>query len=166
MREFFVARSRDWIAGVLIYGLGDLVASSLAQEASLARALGMALVGGLVYGTEVPAWFRWAAARTAHQARWRAALVRAGLAMLYFNPLWVARHLFFIHLFSGHFDALDWALLAVATQSFLAAIPLTVTANLIIQGALPLRWRFVASASFSCAMAIYYPLMARWVADG
>lgn len=158
-------RSREVLTGLLIYGTGDTLAALLVGEASWIRALGMSLTGALLYGLEIPNYFRWVARRTHARSGLPGAALRTGLAMLYFNPLWVARHLALIHLFSGDPEALAWPLLAVAAQSFLAAIPVTVSANFLIQNLVPLRLRFAASATFSCAMAMYYPLVARWLGD-
>lgn len=152
---------RDLLTGLLVYGSGDVVAALLTDQFSVQRCVGMASVGALLYGLEIPHYFRWVAQRAAHHPRGRAIAIRTGLAILYFNPLWVVRHLFFIALFSGQLHMVNAQLLAIAGQSFLSAIPITVSANLVIQNAIPLPFRFLASAVFSCGMAIYYPLIAR-----
>ncbi|MEZ5505584.1 MAG: hypothetical protein R3F38_06215 [Gammaproteobacteria bacterium] len=107
------------------------------------RALGMALIGALLYGLEIPHYFRWVARVATPHSRGRAILIRTGLAMLYFNPLWVTRHLARIALLQGR-DTIDLAL-HLTYQSFLSAIPITVSANLLIQkcgaAALPLSWQ-------------------------
>ncbi len=154
---------RDLLTGLLVYGSGDLIAALLTGGFSPLRLVGMGLVGALVYGLEIPHYFRWVAHHTAGQPGWQGRLLRTALAMLYFNPLWVARHLACIALFSQHADTLNLALLTTAQHSFLSAIPLTVSVNLLIQNRVPLPQRFLASALFSCFMAIYYPLVARLV---
>lgn len=158
-RELYTVR--DLLTGLLVYGSGDLIAALLAGQFSVQRAAGMALVGALLYGLEIPHYFRWVARVASHHRQSRAVLMRTGLAMLYFNPLWVARHLALIAVLQGNFHAIEWPLLLTACQSFLSAIPITVSANLLIQNAVPLQHRFLASALFSCVMAIYYPLIAR-----
>jgi len=85
-------------------------------------------------------------------------LTKTGLAIAYFNPLWIARHLFFIKLFSGQFGALNWHIFNVALISFVVNIPISFIANFIIQTKTALKWRFLASAIFSALMAIYYAL--------
>lgn len=154
-------RRRDLVTGLLIYGTGDSIAALLAGEFLLARCLGMAAIGALLYGLEIPHYFRWVSSKSSVLSAWQAALLRALLAMLYFNPLWVARHLFFIHWFSG--AAVDSGIFLVALQSFITALPLTVLANLLIQNGIPLTYRFAASALFSCLMAIVYPLLASFL---
>ncbi|PIZ06453.1 MAG: hypothetical protein COY57_01910, partial [Flavobacteriales bacterium CG_4_10_14_0_8_um_filter_32_5] len=85
-------------------------------------------------------------------------LSKTGLAITYFNPLWIARHLFFIKLFSGEIENIQWNLLNIAFLSFAVNIPISFFANFIIQTKTKLHWRFVASATFSALMAIYYAL--------
>jgi len=86
----------------------------------------------------------------------RASIHRTLLALLYFNPLWIARHLLFIRCFSGQWEAVSTDLLRLGTSSFLANIPLAFLANYLIQNKLPSDWRFLSSAVFSALMAIYY----------
>ena len=165
---------------MLIYGVGDTIAALLSGEFVLLRLIGMSLVGALIYGAEIPHYFRWVDEKTQdHKAQekhlkssegkrenlpvlrqyWKRSLHRTLLAMLYFNPLWVTRHLVFIAFFSGVVDSISLSLFYVALHSFLIAIPITATTNLFIQNIIPLTYRFMASAFFSCSMAIYYPLM-------
>jgi hypothetical protein len=80
------------------------------------------------------------------------------MAILYFNPLWIARHLIFIKLFSGHIHELSWNLLTIASWSFIANIPISFAANYIIQNMIKMKWRFLSSAFFSALMAVYYAL--------
>lgn len=151
---------KDVLTGLLIYGSGDSIAALLAGEFSLHRCVGMTLVGALLYGLEIPHYFRWAANKTAQLPLWRAAVLRTLLAMLYFNPLWVARHLFLIQWFSG--VPMQSDIFMVALQSFLTVLPVTVLANLLIQNVISLKYRFAASALFSCLMAVLYPLLANF----
>ncbi|MCP5207870.1 MAG: hypothetical protein H7A01_11740 [Hahellaceae bacterium] len=151
---------RDLVTGFFIYGVGDAVASVLSDSFSLQRLFGMALIGALMYGLEIPHYFHWVAKKTQPLNRAKAAMARTLFAMLYFNPLWVARHLAIIGLLNG--ERLPPSLFLIALQSFLSAMPLTVFANMLIQNAVPLKNRFIASALFSCFMAIYYPLAALW----
>lgn len=139
----------DITRGLIIYPLGDTIAALLLHEFSFYRLLGMMVVGGLIYSLEIPAWFSYINVRYNGMAR-------TMMAMLYFNPLWIARHLFFIYLFSGKVSAIHWSILTVALKSFAVNIPLAVAANHLIQHKLPLRLRFFYSAVFSSLMAIYY----------
>ena len=83
-------------------------------------------------------------------------LIKTGLAILYFNPLWIARHLLFIQLFSGQWHAISWDILRIASWSFLVNIPLSLIANYLIQNMINLKYRFMASALFSAFMAVWY----------
>lgn len=119
----------------------------------------MLLVGGFVYGIEVPNWFHWIDRHGHTPGRW-GTLRRTLWALLYFSPLWIARHLAFIALFSGAWSGIGWRLLGTGLWSFLANIPVAVLANWFIQNRLDLRHRFIASVSFSALMAVYYALSA------
>ena len=118
----------------------------------------MMLVGTTVYAFEIPNYFDWIVKKTENLQGLKATLTKTGLAMLYFNPLWIARHLLFIKLFSGQFETIGWTLLEIAFWSFLANILISFVANYIIQNRIKLKWRFFASAIFSAIMAIYYAL--------
>jgi hypothetical protein len=122
------------------------------------RLLGLALVGATLYAFEIPNYFNWIEQKVKDLEGWKRATLKTGLAILYFNPLWIARHLFFIRLFSGGLEQLSWGLLEVAALSFLANIPISLAGNFVIQNWIRVRWRFLASAIFSALMAIYYAL--------
>ena len=141
----------DITRGLIIYPLGDSIAALLMDEFSLQRLLGMMMVGGLIYSLEIPAWF-------SYISRKYNGTGRALMAILYFNPLWIARHLLFILLFTGRISTAHWSLLTIALKSFVFNLPIAFTANYIIQNKLALRWRFFYSAVFSSLMAIYYSL--------
>jgi hypothetical protein len=148
------------IRGALIYGGGDALAAWILGELGLVRLLGMATIGGTLYALEVPNWFRWIDRHAPSQVGWRNAIERTGLALIYFNPLWIARHLAFIAFFSG--EAIGTGLIATGSMAFLANIPIALIANYLIQNALPPRHRFTASALYSAAMAVYYALSLRF----
>ena len=144
--------------GALIYSSGDLIATLLLGEFSIARLLGMIVLGATLYAFEIPNYFAWIERKTKEIAGIKKTLVKTGLAILYFNPLWIARHLVFIKLFSGTFSQIDFFLLRIAGLSFLVNIPISFVANYFIQNKVSLHWRFLASAIFSALMAIYYAL--------
>ena len=128
------------------------------DEFSLTRLLGMMLIGATVYAFEIPNYFDWIVKKTQFLNGIKATLVKTGLAIAYFNPLWIARHLLFIKLFSGQFEAIGWNILEIAFWSFLANILISFIANYIIQNRFKLKWRVLGSAIFSAIMAIYYAL--------
>lgn len=153
---------RNIIFGALIYSLGDAIAAQILDEFSWNRFLGIMLIGATVYAFEIPNYFYWISKRTAMYSGTKASLIRTGLALVYFNPLWIARHLFFIKLFDSRMDEINWNLLHVALMSFVVNIPISLLANFLIQNKIPVGMRFLASAIFSGMMAIYYALSATW----
>lgn len=146
------------IKGAVIYSFGDTVAALLLGEFLVSRFLGMILVGGLVYSFEIPNYFAWIDKKTRSFNGIEKILTRTGLAIAYFNPVWIFRHLAFIKLFSGNYTQINTSLFVVACWSFLINIPISFMANYLIQNKIKLDWRFVASAIFSGLMAIYYAL--------
>ncbi|WP_217630748.1 hypothetical protein [Winogradskyella thalassocola] len=118
----------------------------------------MMFIGATFYAFEIPNYFDWIVKTTQFRKGAKATLSKTILAIAYFNPLWVARHLLFIKLFSGQFEAIDFNLLEIAFWSFLVNIPISFMANYIIQNRFQLKWRFLGSAAFSALMAIYYAL--------
>ncbi|WP_204343958.1 hypothetical protein [Psychroserpens algicola] len=128
------------------------------NEFSWYRLLGMMCIGATIYAFEIPNYFDWIVKKTHFLKGIKATLSKTLLAILYFNPLWIARHLVFIKLFSGQFESIGWSLLEIAFWSFLANILISFVANYIIQNRFKLKWRFLGSAIFSALMAIYYAL--------
>ena len=118
----------------------------------------MILVGATFYAFEIPNYFDWIVKKTEHLKGLKPTLTKTVLAILYFNPLWIARHLLFIKLFSSQFEAIGFNILEIAFWSFLVNIPISFLANYIIQNRFKLKWRFLGSAVFSAMMAIYYAL--------
>lgn len=157
-------RAGDVVSGMVIYTTGDTFASLLLGQASLTRVLTLMAVGGLVYSVEVPSYFRFIDRRAKKDGTRRTAVVRALLALLYFNPLWIGRHIFFLKLGQPAWDEIDQHLVQVALLSFAGNIPISFVGNLTIQNAVPLRLRFIASALFSAAMAVYYAVSSVWFA--
>lgn len=116
------------------------------------------LVGAIIYSFEIPNYFVWIDKKTSAHKGIKKTFLKTGLAIAYFNPLWIFRHLVFIKLFAGNYEQINSALLLIAFWSFLANIPISLLANYMIQNKIRLDWRFVASAIFSGLMAIYYAL--------
>lgn len=146
------------IKGAIIYSIGDAIAALFLHEFTIIRFLGMLIIGATVYAFEIPNVFIWIDKKTAHLQGIKKTLSKTILAILYFNPLWIARHLFFIKLFSQDYSAINTHLLQVAWWSFLVNIPISFFANYLIQNKIKLENRFFASAVFSGLMAIYYAL--------
>lgn len=149
---------KNIIRGAIIYSIGDTIAALLLHEFSLNRLLGMILIGATVYAFEIPNYFKWIDKKTIKLTDVKLWIGKTLLAILYFNPLWIARHLLFIKLFSGLFNEINVGLIRIATLSFLVNIPISFIANAIIQNKIKISWRFIASAIFSALMAIYYAM--------
>lgn len=146
------------LRGALIYSAGDTIASLLLDEFTIYRLIGMMFLGATLYAFEIPNYFQWIVKKTQHLTGNKLTFTKTGLAIAYFNPLWIWRHLLFIKIFSGNFEQIDLDLLFIASLSFLVNIPISFIANYIIQNKVHLRWRFLSSAIFSAIMAIYYAL--------
>jgi len=149
---------KDSLSGMLIYTSGDCIAALIEGEFSYQRVLGMMLIAGTVYALEIPNYFLWIDKHVPSSQGLSSTFKRALLAMAFFNPLWIARHLVFIQLFTGHWQAINWGLLEVSTLSFIVNIPLSLTINYLIQNKLPFKWRFIGSSLFSAVLAVYYAL--------
>jgi hypothetical protein len=146
------------LRGALIYSAGDAIAAIILNEFSIYRILGMMLVGATIYAFEIPNYFAWIDKKTGGYTGIKKTLAKTGLAIGYFNPIWIWRHLLFIKIFSGNLEQINMNLLFIACISFLVNIPISFIANFIIQNKIQLSWRFLASAIFSALMAIYYAL--------
>ena len=146
------------LRGAIIYASGDTIAALILNEFSLMRLLGMVFIGATVYAFEIPNYFAWIETKTKNFTGLKQKFSKTSLAILYFNPLWISRHLLFIMLMSGHLQELSWDLVRIGSLSFLVNIPISIVANYIIQNIIHLKWRFFSSAAFSALMAIYYAL--------
>ena len=112
----------------------------------------MIILGGSLYALEIPNYFKWIDKKASTTFK------RTLLAIAYFNPLWIARHLFFLNLFSSGTESIGIYLFELGFYSFLTNIPISFLANHVIQNKISLQYRFTASAIFSSLMAIYYAL--------
>jgi len=149
---------KDSLSGMLIYTSGDSIAALISDDFSWYRVLGMMLLSGTLYTLEIPRYFLWIDKTIPNPKTLTDTFKRALLAMAFFNPLWIARHLAFIYLFSGHWTAIDWGILEISSISFCVNIPLSLLCNYLIQNRLELQWRYIASSLFSAVLAIYYAL--------
>lgn len=183
------SRLANHLVGWVLYPSGDLLAQLImGAEVNWWRALILMLVGGLVYRIEIPAWFRRLdaltfSAQTIARRPWLSSFSRtvdgatdgtrklnwvgrtAG-AMAYFNPLWIARHVFFISLStcatSPGLTALVQSSLKTGCVSFATNLPLTLAANYAIQTHVPPRARFLASALLTTLLTVKYAVELRF----
>lgn len=158
--------STNQIRGLLIYPLGDVTAQLILGGFSLPRTLMLALAGCFIYSWEINKWF------TYINANYKNPFVKTISALVYFNPLWIARHYLFIeiaihpHLFLTFTDLWQTILnlVVIGTKSFAGSIIfLSFAANYLIQNKIPLKNRFLSSAIFSALMAVYYALSKAWL---
>lgn len=148
---------KDACYGGLIYCAGDTLATLISNDFYYPRMLAMLLLGATLYAMEIPAYFRWLD-RVFNQPGYSNAIKRMFMAAAFFNPLWIARHLVFINLFSGQWHDISLQLLAIASSSFIYCLPVALPVNFMIQNIIPLSWRFFASSIFSAVMAIYFSM--------
>jgi hypothetical protein len=146
------------VRGLLIYASGDSIAALIQGDFTLHRFFGMMIIGATIYALEIPNYFKWIDTRVPDHHGIKNTLKRTTLAMAYFNPLWITRHLLFIKIISLEWNTISWHLLVLGLWSFILNIPISLLANYLIQNKIHLSWRFFASAVFSALMAIYYAL--------
>ncbi len=153
---------KNIITGSLIFAAGDTVGAFIVNEFSFTRLLGILLIGATVYAFEIPNYFVWITRRTRIHEGISAALYRTGLALLYFNPLWITRHIFFIKFFSGDWSEINNNLFYIGWMSFLVNVPVSLLANYIIQNRITSHKRFLASTIFSGLITVYYAVSVYW----
>jgi len=144
------------LRGMLIYSAGDTIATLIRGELLPLRILGMMLLGGTLYAFEIPNYFIWIDQKVTHFKHKKT--IKTVLALCYFNPIWIARHIFFIRLFSH--EKIGWFILNIGLKSYIGALPISIFGNFIIQNLIPIKFRFFSSAVFSSLLAIYYALSA------
>ena len=171
----------DMLEGFLVYGLGDLAAQIILGSPSIVRTIGIGLIGSSFYALEVPLWFRMIEGTFCHASnKIRACQMfkepnnenicyldykgRTLMAMSYFNPIWVARHMFFLSLlnaiskgyvFSSPFRVFI-NLIPVAAKSFVVCIPIIILGNYIVQNRIKMKYRLIGSAILSSICALWF----------
>ena len=150
------------LVGGIIYMTGDSIASIIAHEFSFTRAICIFVIGAVLYAFEIQRYFRWIEEFIIRFHGSKRVIVKTMMALVYFNPLWIARHLCFIYLVSGKASQISTHLLKVALFSFLINIPISILVNYIIQNRISLKYHFWGSAVFSGLMAIYYSMSSQW----
>jgi len=144
------------LRGMLIYSAGDTIATLIRGDILPLRILGMMLLGGTIYAFEIPNYFIWIDKKVTSFKHKK--IIKTVLALCYFNPFWIARHIFFIHIFSA--EKIGWFILNIGFKSYIGALPISILGNFIIQNLIPIKFRFFSSAVFSGLLAIYYTLSA------
>lgn len=174
-------RWRDTIFACLIYPVGDFTAQLITGEISGRRLFVIFLAGALVYLYEVPNWFDkidgfefdrytrvtrfFARSSEDRHLNW---LGRTFGAILYFNPLWVGRHMLFIRIGAdaqvfSHFGTAVRESLLLGAKSFALNLPVSLIGNYLIQMRLPAHWRVRASSIFSALLATAYALAFKYL---
>jgi hypothetical protein len=146
------------VRGLLVFGAGDTAAALISGEFCWTRTVGIMAVGGTLYALEIPSFFAWIDRRVPEGGAFKNRLARATLALLWFNPLWIARHLLLIKLFAFEWQAIEPGLLAIGAWSFLINAPFSIVANYLIQNKAKRDLRFLWSAVYSAVLACYYAL--------
>ncbi len=173
----------NYLIGGAIFALGDLIAQITNHDISLTRVLGIFLIASTLYALELDNYFKflanwkspkpflstllWDSLGEGYKLNW---LGRTIGAILFFNPLWIARHFLFIDLFRDNFRGLIscihlncpvdlLSLLNTSTKSFILGIPLAFIGNYVVQVKVPLKYRFIGSSILSLLFAIYYGIM-------
>ena len=150
------------LIGGFIYMTGDTIAALIIDQFSWIRLFGIFALGATLYSFEIPRYFKWIEKVIAEYEGWKKVALKTSMALLYFNPIWIARHLLFVQLFSGNIEMITWDLLRIGLISFAVNIPVSILANYLIQNRISLKYRFFASAIFSGIMAIYYSMSSVW----
>lgn len=173
----------DMVRGFLVYSLGDLIAQIILKQTSITRTVGIGLIGATIYALEIPLWFRIIentfcratdkirACRLFKEPNQNNQCLlnhkgRTLMALTYFNPLWIARHMFFIGLLNAISQGIAFSsplhtylsLLGIACKSFIINIPIAVIGNYFVQNKLSMKYRLTGSAVLSSICALWYAL--------
>jgi hypothetical protein len=150
------------LVGGIIYMTGDSIASLLVNEFSYFRAVSIFVIGAVLYAFEIQLYFQWIEDHIIRFQGLKKDILKTFMALIYFNPLWIARHLCFIYFITGKTNQISFHLLRIALISFLINIPISIIANYIIQNKISFKYHFWGSAVFSGLMAIYYSMSIQW----
>ena len=148
---------QDAITGAVLFATGDSIGTLLTGDFMYQRMLGMLFLGGSLYAWEIPSYFYFLQHRF-NQSGYLNAIKRTLSAALFFNPLWIARHMLFIKVFAGKWMTISADILVLATQSFIYCFPASLLANYMILNVISYRWRFFYSSIYSALTVIYFAL--------
>lgn len=150
---------KDAVTGAVLFSAGDSIGTLITGDFMYQRMLAMMLLGGSLYAWEIPGYFSFLQRRF-NQSGYLNALKRTFSAAFFFNPLWIARHLVFIKVFSGEWMMITSDILVLATQSFVYCFPFSILANYLILNVISYKWRFFSSSIYSALTVIYFALSA------
>ncbi|WP_428355639.1 hypothetical protein [Methyloprofundus sp.] len=154
------------MTGAILFSAGDSIGSLISGDFLYQRMLGMMVLGGTLYAWEIPTYFAHLQRRF-NKPGFLNAFQRTVSAGLFFNPLWIARHIVFIKIFAGEWQTISLQILPLATLSFLYCFPFSLVANYLIQNVIIFRWRFFVSSIYSAFTVIYFALVEFiFVSDG
>ena len=148
---------RDAATGAVLFAAGDSIGALITGDFLYQRMLAMMVLGGSLYAWEIPAYFQHLQRRFNKQGHANA-FKRTLAAGLFFNPLWIARHLLFVKIFAWQWQTLSPNILVIATESFIFCFPFSLLANYLIQNVITFRWRFLVSSIYSALTVIYFAL--------
>lgn len=149
---------QDALTGGILFALGDSLGALIGGEFLVQRMLGMIILGGTLYAWEIPNYFQHLARRF-NQAGYLNALQRTLASGLFFNPLWIARHMLFIQIFAGQWQTISADIFIVASWAFIYGFPFSLLFNYLLQNVISMRWRFLSSSIYSALTVIYYALL-------
>lgn len=162
-----------------MYPAGDLLGQLIIGQFSLNRLIVLMLAGGLIYKWEIPRWFSLIEKKCfskstidkysilspftteiegLYKFNW---LGKTLCASIYFNPLWIFRHMLFISLAITPFSNLVFpdmlvVTLKIATLSFFTNLPIAIAGNYFIQEHMNLKYRFLGSAILTTVLNVKY----------
>ena len=143
------------ILPVLVYPAGDAVAQSILGDINPYRSLALLIAAALFYSIEIPKWFGMLEKYCPNR------FGKTVGAVLYFNPLWIARHMLVIKFGESYFNHSILLkeiplCLMLGLKSFLANIPISIIGNYIVQVKVPFQYRFLGSVILTGIFAIVY----------
>lgn len=154
----FIVKGSESIKGAAVFGLFDAIAAYILGEFSLIRLVGMSLMGATFYAIEIPSFFAWIEAHSQRMKSWHGKLYKTLMTAVYFNPLWIVRHMCLIYLLNQQSFGME--VFNTAWLSFWYGLPVSLAANYIIQNHIVMQYRFLASAIFSGCMVVFYAVSA------
>ncbi|EKE02669.1 MAG: hypothetical protein ACD_20C00347G0006 [uncultured bacterium] len=168
---------------ILLYPIGDGLGQLISQEFHPYRVLAITIAALLFYQWEIPLWFKLLDNFKIQQGQLKNSfnfkillnengklnwLGKTIGAISYFNPIWIARHMFILTLGTTPLilinaqSAISNSLI-LGLKSFIVNLPLSFIGNYVVQNKLPLNYRFLGSVILTCLFTISYALAYRFL---
>lgn len=160
---------------ILLYPISTFIGQWISNDFHYGSLLTLTLAAVLFYQWEIPMFFKAVEEYRASDKLYSKLKLffneekainpigKTAAATLYFNPLWISRHMIFITLGAVPLASINWIELIdtsirKGSMSFLVTMPVVLIGNYIVQNKISLEKRFLGNAVLSGILVLAYAI--------